>query len=175
MEPIQDLLKRDKLNFNTDKLGVMISGKPFHLIELTSLAWPESLRLPSHRFRLLVAADVTAINAVIIQKFAHAALSNGMVYFCVWGPDCSRFHDIVDEVIAYDDATLRSFAGPSGSDTVMTTWHADESLNEAIEYFLGFACPTDGFASDSEYWLAISLGNAEWTRNIGARMEEKFA
>jgi hypothetical protein len=148
--------------------------KTLQLIELNSMAWPESLKLPSRRFRLLVASDVTAFDAVIIQKFAHAALSNGMAYLCVWGPGCSRFHDIVDDVIAYDDATERLFAGPNNSDTVMTTWHDNESLNEAIEYFLEVACPTDGFASDSDYWLAISLGNAEWTRNIGARMEEKF-
>jgi hypothetical protein len=153
----------------------MISGKPFQLVQLDSLAWPESLKLPSHRFRLLVAADVNEVDGLTIAEFARTALSNGMVYFCAWGPGCSRFHDIVDDVIACDDATQRLFAGPNDSDTVMTTWHEDESLNEAIEYFLELAYPTDGFAGGSDYWLAMSLGNAEWTRNLEAQLKEKFA
>jgi hypothetical protein len=55
------------------------------------------------RFRLFVAADVMGVAVGAIGQFAHTALATGMVYFCTWGPDCQRFHDIVDETITLDE------------------------------------------------------------------------
>ena len=95
--------------------------KNFAVIEVPNLEWPASLEVPSKRFRLLVAADVSSANPQAISDFAFSALKRGMVYFCSWGPGCERFHDIVDEVITGDDLTKEEFSGPSTSDVVMTT------------------------------------------------------
>jgi hypothetical protein len=54
-------------------------------------------------------------------------------YFCSWGPDCERFHDIVDEVLMEDDVGEQKFAGPNSIDVIMTTWHAKDSLEDAID------------------------------------------
>jgi len=75
---------------------------------------------------------------------AHSALKSGMVYFCAWGPDCERFHGIVDEVVVEDDIGERLFFGKNRSDTIMTTWHDDEPLNEALDFFVNLTCPTAG-------------------------------
>jgi hypothetical protein len=53
----------------------------------------------------------------------------------------------------------------------MTTWHEEETLEDALDYFLDAAYPTDGFAVDSEYWVAISMNNAAWAPIIRRRLE----
>jgi hypothetical protein len=76
----------------------MTEDKDFAVIQLPELKWPASLRLPSKRFRLFVAANVSDVGTEAVSDFALAALSSGMVYFCAWGRDCERFHDIVDDM-----------------------------------------------------------------------------
>jgi len=89
-----------------------------------------------------------------------------MVYFCAWSRDCERLHDIVDEVVAEDDIGERRFAGPTSTDVVMTTWHKDETLEEALGFFSISAIPTEGFAANSDFRLAICVGNPEWARTV---------
>jgi hypothetical protein len=35
------------------------------------------------------------------------------------------------------------FAGANTDDTILTTWHATETLDEAPDFFINFAQPTD--------------------------------
>ena len=143
----------------------------FCVVELTSLSWPANLNIPLQRFRLFVAADTTGCAPEALAEFADAALKQGMVYFCAWGHDCERFHDIVDEVIVEDDLGKRLFVGPNPKDTVMTTWHERDTLDEALDFFFNLACPTDGFVVDSDCWLAICVNNSEWASIIRRRPE----
>jgi hypothetical protein len=126
------------------------------------LCWPTALELPSKRFRLFVAAEVSPISADVISEFAAAALNSGMVYFCAWGCDCERFHDIVDEAIVEDELGERWWAGPNADDTIMTTWHARDSLAEALDFFVTCAMPTAGFKADGSFRLVICVGNSDW-------------
>ncbi|MGB9463522.1 MAG: hypothetical protein WBR10_00280 [Candidatus Acidiferrum sp.] len=118
-----------------------------------------------------MAADVTGATTDIISEFAYAALRRGMVYFCAWGPDCERFHDLVDEVVVEDDLGERQFAGPNRNDTIMTTWHEKDTLEEATDFFMNFAFPTDGFEADSNSWIALCVNNPEWATSIRRKME----
>jgi hypothetical protein len=117
------------------------------VIEVASLSWPSALHIPSRRFRLFVAADVTGDTTEVISEFTLAALKSGMVYFCAWGPDCSRFHDIVDEVILGDDLDERLFVRPNAEDHIMTTWHERDRLHEALDFFIDWAQPTGDLGS----------------------------
>jgi hypothetical protein len=134
----------------------------FGVVQLAELRWPTSTALPSRRFRLFVAADITSVSVDVISEFASAALSRGMVYFCAWGRDCERFHDIVDEVIVEDELAERRFVGPTANDRVMTTWHEKDTLEEGLDFFTTFAVPTDGFAADSSFRLVICVDNPDW-------------
>ena len=89
-----------------------------------------------------------------------------MVYFCSWGPDCERFHDIVDDVILEDDLGQRRFVGSDESAFVQTTWHANDELDEALDFFARFAHPPGSFEPASDYWLAVTVGNPEWAASI---------
>ena len=145
-----------------DNLDGMAHERQFSIVELNDLVWPASLPLPSKRFRLFVAADTTQVPTKIMVSFAEAALSRGMVYFCAWGPGCKRFHDIVDDAVIADDRGQRRFAPPSLGDVVMTTWHNRERLEEALDFFMTWAVPTDGYVAESGYWLVFCLSNPDW-------------
>ena len=92
--------------------------------------------------------------------FANGALARGMVYFCGWGEDCERMHDCVDQaaIKAETEGRLRG--------TVMTTWHSDENLQEAVAFFRDLALPSVEFEEESCYWVAFSLKSSSWTRVI---------
>lgn len=94
-----------------------------------------------------------------------------MVLFCAWGHGCEKFHDIVDEVIADDYAGERNFAGPTAKDAVMTTWHDDETLEEALHYFITLALPTEGLMPNSNYRMAICVGNSAWAAKAKQALE----
>jgi hypothetical protein len=136
--------------------------KKFWVVEVPRLEWPAALEIPSRRFRLLVAADVTNVSSQAISTFAFAALKRGMVYFSSWGSGCERFHDIVDDVIVRDEIAEREFASPGAGDVVMTTWHDDETFEETLEFLVTCAVPTEGFTPDSDFRLVISVANKQW-------------
>lgn len=140
--------------------------KQFAVINLDELRWPPKLQFPSPRFRLFVAANVEDESTQAIVDFAFAALNRGMVYFCSWGRGCERFHDIVDQVILEDDMGEQKFAGPRAGDVVMTTWHDRDKLEEALDFFVKFAVPTDGLTTDSDFRLVICVNNVDWATGV---------
>jgi hypothetical protein len=149
----------------------MEQEKRFAVIQVPELNSPPALKIPSKRFRLFVAANITDVSTEMVSDFALAALNQGMVYFCSWGPDCERFHDIVDEVLVEDDIGEQKFAGPNSSDVIMTTWHAKDSLEDAIDFFATCAAPTDGFASDSDFRLVICVANQQWAAQTNESLQ----
>jgi hypothetical protein len=51
----------------------------------------------------------------------------GCVYFIAWGENCERWHDDMDDV------HLETYAyKPPDDKFMMTTWHANETLEEAL-------------------------------------------
>ncbi len=113
----------------------MEQEKKFMVIQVPDLNWPLTLKIPSKRFRLLVAENITDVSTQMVSDFVIAALNQGMVYFCSWGPDCERFHDIVDEVLMENDIVEQKFAEPDSSDVIMPTWNEKDSLEEALVFF----------------------------------------
>lgn len=149
--------------------------KSFEVVQLSTLHWPSSLEIPTKRFRLFLAADASHIPTETISEFANEALQRGMVYFSAWGPDCERVHDIVDEVAVEDELGGRKFEHPSGAnDVVMTTWH-EESLEEGVSFFTAWALPSEGYAANSEFWVALIVGHPEWAASIRKHLQVALA
>jgi hypothetical protein len=98
-----------------------LSRNRFTVVELPNLKWPTSLQLPGSRFRLFVAADRRDGNDNAVSEFVSAALQQDMVYCCVWGPGCERFHDIIDDVVVEEGLSERRFVGATPNDVIMTT------------------------------------------------------
>ena len=129
----------------------MTENVDYRVIELLRLAWPADCEIPSRRFRLLVAGDSSDATVDEISKFATAALSRGMVYLVAWGPGCERLHDVFDQVKIEDELGARKFVGPNPNDVIMTTWHDEETLTQALDFLATCAVPSDGFTPDSHF------------------------
>src|SRR4051794_25035988 len=76
-------------------------------------------------FALFMAADASAAAVKVVAALAEWAIERGMFWFSAWGPDCERVHDLVDEVDV-------ERGGGNELPVVMTTWHADEPLDDAL-------------------------------------------
>ena len=161
-QAVSPLLQQNR-KIGNDTLVHMVEQKRITVIGLPELSWPASLQLPSSRFRLFVAADSRDSSVQAVSKFALAALRQGMVYCCVWGPGCERFHDIVDETVVEEDINECRFVGMTPKDVIITTWHIDETLEEALEFFTTSALPSEGLIPNSDFRLVACVGHPEWT------------
>ncbi|TKB92852.1 MAG: hypothetical protein E8D41_08780 [Nitrospira sp.] len=86
---------------------------------------------------LFLAMDARPMSVGEISNMANWALDQGAVYVCAWGPDCERVHDIIDEVLVDRDP------GETDEDVIMTTWHDDETLEEALWFAVNSAYPQE--------------------------------
>ncbi len=82
-------------------------------------------------FRALIVSE-----AEVTQKWCNSVaewlVKSGCLYVVAWGTECEKWHDTVDysvlEEFAYGDIPDDRF--------IMTTWHADEPISEAM-WFAG--------------------------------------
>lgn len=123
-------------------------------------AFPGTLRLSSPRFACLVAWDARGVEATRIAQFARKLLDAGAVYVCTWGPDCERVHDIVD------DEEIGPNPPPAVDRVVMTTWHANESLAEALWFVLHNSWPDEAYESGCASTLGVAIASAQWASEI---------
>jgi hypothetical protein len=132
------------------------------LLELTELAQlPDRLPIESPHFVCLILCDATGITTAEIARFSESLLSQGAVYLLCWGPDCERIHDIIDETMVGGVEPIPRF-----SSSIITTWHARESLDDALNMFLGFSWPDDEFLATCRSSLAVSVGQPLWCSRV---------
>ena len=116
---------------------------------------PDALSDLSSPFVFFIAADATSITEQTILEVGKKLLSHGMIYACVWGPDCEKFHDILDAAIVQRNPS------ESSANVVMTTWHSKETLEKAVWFFLNCAWPAPAYKQACESWVAAAIGNTE--------------
>jgi hypothetical protein len=145
-----------------EKLGYDdVSKRDLFVLEIAAAEdLPAVLPLTTPRFVCLVAWDARNASVDEISRVACGLLRQGAVYVCAWGPNCERVHDIVDE----------EHVGPNpssnASNVVMTTWHANESLAEAIRFALVDARPDECYAEDCGSTLGVAIGSSLWAAEI---------
>lgn len=126
--------------------------------------WPAELAEPKPHFVVFLAMDATEASSEEIANAARKLLSQGMVYVCVWGPDCERVHDTFDRVAVetghIDDATL------------MSSWHSDEDLEDALWSSLFTAVPGDAFIDSCKALVAVVVGKMNWADDIAAALSD---
>ena len=105
--------------------------------------------------------DASSVSTEEISEFCSHLIRLGCAYLCTWGPDCERVHDIMDETVVGDNPP-DTYRG-----CLMTTWHAQDSLVEAVDFFLASTIPDEKFApTGCAFGLAIAVGSAEWAKTI---------
>jgi hypothetical protein len=117
--------------------------RPIKLFRLADWAWVYPGSPP---FILFVAANASADKKTEIQRFAVEAIEAGCAYVCTWGDGCSRVHDLFD------------LASIDADQFVMSTWHEDESLAEALWFALCNAWPDeDEFPNATEAAVILAV------------------
>lgn len=120
---------------------------------------PPLLRLPCARFILLLAYDHELAPARL-EEILGELLDRGCVYLCAWGPACEHVHAIMDDVAL--ERELRG--GPK--QTIMTTWHIDEQLSEAVDFALRHARPDDALAQGCDAIVLAAVDNSDWAQAL---------
>lgn len=117
----------------------------------------ERLTLPPAPWLVFIAADTSDVVDAVLARVAERFVSAGVSVVSVWGPDCERVHDMFDDVYVGDGTTTRAMP-------LITTWHADEELADAVEFFMLNAGSLTEAASPNR--LAVTVANREWELTV---------
>lgn len=132
------------------------------LTELPALIHPSKAH-----FVLFLAIDGREVDTETIYSASEKLLDQGMVYVCVWGPDCESVHDSIDQ------SRFHRHPEETDGNVVITTWHAEEPISEAVWFFLNCAWPADDYVHTCSDWIAAVIGNPAWEAEVRAKMLEE--
>ena len=118
---------------------------------------------------LFLAMDARPLSVNEISNIANWALDQGAVYLCVWGLDCERVHDIIDEVVCNRNPD------ETDEDVIMTTWHEDEALDEALWFAVNSAFPAGAYEETCKTLVAIAVGSQDWGSQIARKLSESVS
>ena len=130
------------------------------------------IKLPhlSKYFTLFIANN----EEVIIEEYSQKAkklIKSGLVYLCTWGKECEKIHDIFDEENFIME--INQEIETDNDSVIMTTWHKDESLKEALYFFLMNTSPTEKYYSECKTSLVVIIGNPIEGVNIKTFLENQ--
>jgi hypothetical protein len=115
------------------------SDREVWVIAMPSVAdWPAKTPWACANFGLFVALE----RVVDVTPLAEAASSQGLAVAFAWGPGCAIVEDAFDDAIA--------------EQALVTSSHADESLEEALELFFAIEPPRECSA-----WCIAAFGTLE--------------
>ncbi len=128
----------------------------------------ERPNLEGHQFVCLCAVDARGVPDDVLRQFCSFLIRLGCAYLCTWGPDCERVHDLMDSEVVGDNPP-QTYVG-----CLMTTWHENQSLEDAVDFLLTCTVPDEDYASDNcDSALIISVGSDSWTSEIERNVRAK--
>ena len=110
-------------------------------------------------FVAMLAWDASNATDEEITALSRNLIDAGCAYLCCWGNDCERVHDLFDsEWVAngFDES----------DDTIMTTWHADDTLDEFIYFSLALTEPTQKYRRDCRSVVAFVIDDTATASTI---------
>jgi len=125
-------------------------------LESTSL----ELQQPIGPFVAFVALDTRYLTGERLGELAKDLLEAGCVYMCSWGPDASRIHDMFDWLAVEAELAGRPYV----EDVLMTSWHEQDSLDDALWFAVFAAFPPVGEAR-----AVLAVCDTEWSDEIESR------
>ncbi len=134
-----------------------ISERELYLVHVESAEQLSTFQTPSRHFACLLLWDAEGEPVAQLSHVAATVLDSGCSYLSAWGSDCERVHDVFDE-----DHGMNPRDTPDDS-VVMTSWHDDESLSDALFFFFYCAHPDDHFEATTGTGVVIVIGDGEST------------
>jgi hypothetical protein len=126
-------------------------GRQLVLVEADSVADLDVLpALPSEHFVCLVVWDAPS-EADVILTFARTIIAAGAVYVCTFGDGSERVHDAVDDVI------VESGRETDADHVIMTTWHARETLDDALWFALFTSFPAAAYEATCRATVVVAI------------------
>jgi len=115
-----------------------------------------NLSLNSRYFTLMIINN-NHVNELYFEKCKHLIL-HGLAYMRAWGSECSLLDSLFDEASVMLEVDEGIKICRSDEDVIMTTWHENESLDSAIDYFLRKTEPTKMFNSECNSSIILQVG-----------------
>jgi len=144
-------------------------AKSLYLCCCPSLAFlPEVITPSLPNFGLLIAMDALGVSDQEIKRTAESLVSKGLAYLCVWGPDCERVHDLFDDTI--NEMELHTGVAVGGDNVIMTTWHSNEPLTEALWFFVDCAFPAHAYERTCKEWIVAPVASSEWAQTLRSEL-----
>jgi hypothetical protein len=97
------------------------------------------IQFPTECVALFLSADFSIVSGSKLVNIARVLISKGTHYICCWGNDCEKAHDCFDEA----NVILQVDKGFERHD--FSTWHAKETIDEALWFCIFCATPEDQF------------------------------
>lgn len=135
------------------------SGRGLYVAFCAEPAAVLALEFPQGQFVCLLAWDAQGLEVGLVSELARHLMQHGCVYICCWGPDCERVHDIFDET----DTELH----PESEAVVMSTWHSNEPLADAIWFALNSASPDTAHENNCASVVGMAIGDDGWAAQMG--------
>lgn len=110
---------------------------------------------------------------VNIDKYldkANELINSGLAHFCAWGNNCEQIHDLFDEEIVSLEIDQQSSIDDN---VIMTTWHKDESLKEALWFFLMTTSPTEKYYDECKTAIVLKVGDSSETHHLFDYIEDQ--
>ena len=117
------------------------------------------VRSNSPHFGLFIAADASKVSNERVRAVANVLIGRGLAWLCTWGPDCEKVHDDFDSAAVLADPECKR-------GVIMTTWHDDEPLSEAIWFFVSAAFPDKSYEKTCLEWIVAGVGTDQWNENV---------
>jgi hypothetical protein len=136
--------------------NVMTERSLFHVHVPSLDGWPDGLDLASPHHMVFLAVDGREVTDDLVARFASEALDHGAAYFSIWGPGCEHLHDLVDR------AAWQRVEQEDEKTVILTAWHSNESLAEALWFAVNSASPAAAYRDTCEALLAITVGPEAW-------------
>ncbi|HEY5956874.1 MAG TPA: hypothetical protein VIV60_09990 [Polyangiaceae bacterium] len=121
---------------------------------------PSVLEPAGSRFVCLLAWDAEGAAPEAVEDLARRVVAAGCAYICCWGAGCRAVHDAFDFV-----TTQRDPDAP----LIMSTWHDDETIADALWFALFCAHPDDS-AGECCRVVCISIGSSSHAEELRSAM-----
>lgn len=111
---------------------------------------------------MLLAWDAPDLDSTELDDVVRPLVDARLTYFCTYGRNCEALHDAAERAYvkkeSKSDCPLDFFT--------MTTWHKNESLEEAVRFFKLLAIPSEPNVFAEFDRFAVAVGNPQWRKVI---------